>query len=169
MISETEAPVGTLLKFKVQDFDNSFANEKDVFTTVSGEWATYHWDFAGDPPVYDIITLMLGYDVLNDASADATFFFDDIQQTAGTTGLNEDSPLVGVHSFPNPASEMWTISSENESITAVTLFDMHGKEVFQVQPNNERASIDVSSFPSGVYVAIVSTPFGTGALKVLVK
>ncbi|HKL39437.1 MAG TPA: T9SS type A sorting domain-containing protein, partial [Cryomorphaceae bacterium] len=164
----TEAPVGTLLKLKVQDIDNSFANEKDVFTTVSGEWATYSWDFAGDPPVYDIITLMPGYATLNDASANATFYFDDIQQT-GPTGLRELTRLEGVHTFPNPAKDHVTISSEKEVIQTIILFDSQGREVLALQPNNRNVLIDVAALPSGLYVAKVSTTRQVGTLKVVVE
>jgi hypothetical protein len=165
----TEAPVGTLLKLKVQDIDNSFANEKDVLTTVSGAWATYSWNFAGDPPVYDIITLMLGYGTLNNASADATFFFDDIQQTAGTTGIDEYSKLRGVQVFPNPAKDYVTISSESEQMNTIILFDTQGREILALQPNNQSVSIDVATLPRGLYVAQISTARQVGALKLMVE
>jgi hypothetical protein len=164
----TEAPVGTLLKLKVEDTNVSFANEKDVFTTVSGDWATYSWDFAGDPPVYDIITLMLGYATLNDASANATFYFDDIQQTSGTTGLGEISELKGVIGYPNPASDYLIISSEVEPVTSVRLYDMSGREVLAVQPNGQRMQIETAGFEKGLYVAQISTTTQTGSLKVVI-
>lgn len=79
----TDAPVGTILKFKVESTESGAANERDAFTTVSGGWATYTWDFAGDPPVYNVITLMLGYGSIGDASPSSTFLIDDIEQVAG--------------------------------------------------------------------------------------
>jgi hypothetical protein len=164
----TEAPVGTLLKLKVEDTNNSFANERDVFTTVSGGWATYSWDFAGDPPVYDIITLMLGYATLNDASANATFYFDDIQQT-GPTGISEFSENDGVRYFPNPARDQVRIVSENGQIQNLVLFDMSGREVFAIQPNTNTVLIDLSAFPSGMYVAKVTTTDRVGSLKIMVE
>lgn len=164
----TEAPVGTLLKLKVEDTNVSFANEKDVFTTVSGDWATYSWDFTGDPPVYDIITLMLGYATLNDASANATFYFDDIQQTSGTTGLGEISELKGVIGYPNPASDYLIISSEVEPVTSVRLYDMSGREVLAVQPNGQRMQIETNGIEKGLYVAQISTTTQSGSLKVVI-
>ncbi len=164
----TEAPVGTLLKLKVEDTNVSFANEKDVFTTVSGDWATYSWDFTGDPPVYDIITLMLGYATLNDASANATFYFDDIQQTSGTTGLGEISELKGVIGYPNPASDYLIISSEVEPVTSVRLYDMSGREVLAVQPNGQRMQIETNGIEKGFYVAQISTTTQSGSLKVVI-
>lgn len=83
----TDAPVGTLLKFKVESTGSGAANERDALTTVSGGWATYTWDFAGDPPVYNVVTLMLGYGSVGDASPTSTFLIDDIQQVAGPTPI----------------------------------------------------------------------------------
>ena len=57
----TEAPVGTLLKFKLESNVAGFAKEQDAYTTVSGGWATYIWDLSnGDAPIYNVITLMVG-------------------------------------------------------------------------------------------------------------
>ncbi|HKL03709.1 MAG TPA: T9SS type A sorting domain-containing protein, partial [Cryomorphaceae bacterium] len=167
----TEAPVGTLLKLKVEDTNESFANEKDVFTTVSGEWATYTWDFAGDPPVYDIITLMLGYATLNDASANATFLFDDIEQTNPTLSdrVGEGSILKGVHSFPNPAKDQITIVSKNEVMQIITLFDLLGNRVFSLQPNSKMAHLDVTRLASGVYLAQINTATQRCSLKIVLE
>lgn len=164
----TDAPVGTLLKFKVQAPNNEFANERDVFTTVSGEWATYFWDFAGDPPVYNVLTLMLGYSTPNDASPSATYYFDDIQQS-GPNSLSEFSKLDGVRSFPNPAKDQVTISSDSEQINTIILFDIQGREVLALQPNNQNVSMDVSALPSGLYVAQISTASQVGTLKLMIK
>jgi hypothetical protein len=79
----TDAPVGTVLKLKVESTTSGAANERDAFTTVSGGWATYTWDFAGDPPVYNVLTFMYGYGTIGDASATSTFLIDDITQVTG--------------------------------------------------------------------------------------
>ena len=165
----TDAPVGTLLKLKVQDFDNSFANERDVFTTVSGGWATYSWDFSGDPPVYDIITLMLGYSTPNDASANATFLFDDIEQTNGIVGMDELSQLKGVMCFPNPAKDRLTFSSEENTIVQITLLDILGNTVTVLSPNSLNANIDIADFAAGVYIAKISTNTQVGSIKLIIE
>ena len=79
----TDAPVGTVLKLKVESTTSGAANERDAYTTVSGGWATYTWDFAGDPPVYNVLTFMYGYGTIGDASPASTFLIDDITQVAG--------------------------------------------------------------------------------------
>ena len=167
----TEAPVGTLLKFKVESTASGAANERDVFTTVSGAWETYSWDFTGDPPVYNVLTLMLGYATPNDASPNATFLFDDIDQTLPVLGIgnNQISQLEGVYAYPNPAQSTLTIRSEYENIEQINLFDMLGKQVSVFYPNSPNMTIDVAHLSKGIYIAKVSTPAGVGSIKLSIE
>ena len=49
----TTAPVGTLVKMKVESGAGS--EEKDALTTVSGDWETLTWDFTGTPTNFNEI------------------------------------------------------------------------------------------------------------------
>ncbi|MBC8753359.1 T9SS type A sorting domain-containing protein [Kordia sp. YSTF-M3] len=167
----TDAPVGTLLKFKVESTDAGFANERNVNTTVSGGWATYHWDFAGDPPVYNVLTFMLGYATPNDASANATFLFDDIIQTTSilSTGNDQVLNMDDIYSYPNPAKDRLTIRAENKTIERIALFDILGNQVIVLQPNSLEVTIDVASYASGMYIAKVSTATGIKSMKLIIE
>lgn len=167
----TDAPVGTLLKFKVESTASGAANERNALTTVSGAWETYYWDFAGDPPVYNVLTLMLGYATTNDASPNATFFFDDIEQTSSTLSIDNSDPtnMDGVHGYPNPAKNIFTISSDNKTFKTVALYDILGNQVMVVHPNNREVIINVSDFTSGIYIAKIVTSTGVGSIKVIIE
>jgi hypothetical protein len=165
----TDAPVGTLLKFKVESTETGAANERDMFTTVSGAWETYSWDFAGDPPVYNVLTLMLGYATTNDASPNATFLFDDIEQTVSIVSTDQLSNLEGLSCYPNPAKDRLTITSDNKTIETIVLFDLLGRQVTVVHPNSREVTIDVADFARGVYIAKISTPSGMGSLKLMIE
>ena len=166
----TDAPVGTILKFKLENIvPNAFGKEEDALTTVSGEWATYTWDLSNaDSPIYDVLTFMLGYNGANDASANATFLFDDIQIVAN---LSDGNDLIlnmdDVSTYPNPAKDKVTISSKNASIKTIVLFDILGNQVLEVLPNSREISIDIVNFASGIYIAKVSTERGTGSVKII--
>ena len=169
----TDAPVNTLLKFKLESSPpENFGKEQDVLTTVSGEWATYTWDLSnGDNPIYDVLTLMLGYNGSNDASANATFLFDDIEQvdTSLSNGNDESFNMDGVISYPNPAKNLMTISSENKTIQTVAIFDILGNQVNVLYPNSREVIIDVSGLSSGLYIARILTPSGVGNLKFIIE
>jgi len=167
----TEAPVGTLLKFKIESNVAAFADERNAYTTVSGEWATYTWDFTNfDSPIYNVFTLMLGYATPNDASANATFLFDDIEQTV-TLSNGDDllSGIDGVFGYPNPAKNLFKITSKNKILERITLFDIRGYQVLDLIPNKLEASIDVSNFANGIYIAKIATPKGVGSIKLIVE
>ncbi len=124
----SDAPVGTMLKLKVESTTTGAANERDAFTTVSGGWVTYTWDFAGDPPVYDVITFMYGYGTIGDASPSSTFLIDDIQQVTG-------APPIPTTSLP--------INFENAVSTAYFLdFDGAGATVISNPQNTSANSSD---------------------------
>jgi hypothetical protein len=167
----TDAPVGSLLKFKLESNETPVGKEQDVLTTVSGGWATYTWDLSnGDVPIYNVLTLMLGYNGASDSSANATFLFDDIQQVATLSdGIDQTLNLDDISIYPNPAKDILTISSKNKSIKTIALFDILGNQVTVLNPNSLSATIDVSDFASGIYIARISTPTATGSLKVVIE
>jgi hypothetical protein len=167
----TDAPVGTLMKFKLESNIADFGKEQDAFTTVSGEWATYTWDLSnGDNGIYNVLTLMLGYATPNDASANATFLFDDIEQVATLSdGIDQTFNIDEVKSYPNPAKDFLTISSKNKSIKTITLFNILGIQVTTLYPNSREVTIDVSNFASGVYIAKISTLEGVGSIKLILE
>jgi hypothetical protein len=168
----TAAPVGTLLKLKIESNVAGFADERDVLTTVSGEWETYVWDFTNqDNPIYNVITLMLGYATPNDASPNATFLFDDIKQQSGilSNGDNQSFNLDGISAYPIPASDILNIISTDKQIKTITVFDILGNQVLVLQPNSLGVNIDVSHLDSGIYIARIATPGGSGNIKFVVE
>jgi hypothetical protein len=166
----TDAPVGTLLKLKVESTQSGAANEKNVYTVASGEWATYSWDFSsGDPPIYNVLTPMLGYATVNDASPAATFLFDDIELTSTAVGINEVSGIEGLTCFPNPAKDRFVIATGRDAITEIAIYDVRGIEALVIQPNSQNVSIDVSGYASGLYIAKVSTATSLETIRIVVQ
>lgn len=167
----TEAPIGTLLKFKLESNVDNFGKEQDVFTTVSGEWATYSWDLSnGDNGIYNVLTFMLGYATPNDASANATFLFDDIEQVATLSNGNDQIfNIDDVSSYPNPAKDVLTISSTNEQIKTISLFDILGNTIKILNPNSDEVLMDVSDLASGLYIAKISTLLGSGSIRLIIE
>ncbi|MGK0428051.1 MAG: hypothetical protein ACJAUR_002168, partial [Ulvibacter sp.] len=77
----TTAPVGTTVKFKLEGSGPSV--DVDAFTTVSGEWETLEWIFAGTPNNFNEIVFMFDFGNVGDGSANSTFYLDDVEQVAG--------------------------------------------------------------------------------------
>ena len=167
----TDAPVGTILKFKIESNVAGFADERDALTTVSGQWATYTWDFTNfDSPIYNVLTLMLGYDSPNDASANATFLFDDIERVITLGNGNEqafNSQQLSV--YPNPAKDKVTISSNDTIIKAVVVYDVLGKHLTTLYPKDTDVTINVANFTRGLYIVKVSTLEAEKTIKLIIQ
>jgi hypothetical protein len=167
----TDAPVGTILKFKIESNVAGFADERDALTTVSGQWATYTWDFTNfDSPIYNVLTLMLGYDSPNDASANATFLFDDIERVITLGNGNEQAfNPQQLSVYPNPAKDKVTISSNDTIIKAVVVYDVLGKHLTTLYPKDTDVTINVANFTRGLYIVKVSTLEAEKTIKLIIQ
>lgn len=84
----TTAPVGTIVKFKLE---GNGQTERDVQTTVSGAWEELIWDFTGEPANFNSLVFMFDFGNTGDGSINSTFLFDDIQQLY--RGIQIDLPV----------------------------------------------------------------------------
>lgn len=81
----TTAPVGTIVKFKLE---GSATTERDVQTTMTNEWEIMTWDFTGEPTIFNSIVFMFDFGNVGDGSENSTFLFDDIEQLFGGTQID---------------------------------------------------------------------------------
>lgn len=89
----------------------------------------------------------------------------------GTMGIqDQELNMNGMHMYPNPASELITVSSENNIISDINIFDTTGKLVFkQSDLNKKHANLDVSTLQSGVYYIRSVTSKGIVTQKLVVN
>ena len=74
--------------------------------------------------------------------------------------------------FPNPASDIVTLQMENieeGTVAQITIFDLTGKQVFNMQSTSNLQTIDVSQFAKGMYVIHVNTATENFVQKLQVK
>lgn len=88
----TTAPVGTVVKFKLE---GNGATERDVTTTVSGQWETLTWDFTGTPTDFNYLVFMFDFGNVGDGSENSTFLFDDVEQLFGGEQIDWPATFEG--------------------------------------------------------------------------
>ena len=74
--------------------------------------------------------------------------------------------------FPNPASDIVTLQMENieeGTVAQITIFDLTGKQVFNMQSTSNLQILDVSQFAKGMYVIHVNTTNQNFVQKLQVK
>ncbi len=80
--------------------------------------------------------------------------------------------IANVSIFPNPASDFVTLQMENieeGTVAQITIFDLTGKQVFNMQSTSNLQTIDVSQFAKGMYVIHVNTTTENFVQKLQVK
>jgi hypothetical protein len=81
--------------------------------------------------------------------------------------LNQED-IVNASLYPNPASGMLTIESE-QPMQQINIFNSTGKQVFQKSVNSSTQQLDLSSFSTGLYSVVIITSKGIRRSKLIVE
>lgn len=82
----------------------------------------------------------------------AGYYIDDVSVTLDTTTNINEAEHVQFKIYPNPASDIITIQTEQaQEKTVLQLTDITGRVVFSSLLRNTKTSIDVSALPEGIY------------------
>jgi hypothetical protein len=107
----------------------------------------------------------------------------DLAATAGTwnvtfvrsSGVYSFTPALAVNKFdaksfkayPNPTKGSWNITSGNDDITSVVVYDVLGKAVYAKNSAAKEVSVNATELSKGVYFAKVATANGESTLKLI--
>lgn len=161
----TTAPVGTNVTLKTEK--PFWGVERSVQTTLSGQWETLTFNFAGVPS--DMPSLVFLFDFVagstntGNGSAQSTFYFDDVRFTTIPLSSDELSVLNALRVTPNPTSARWTFSLG--APIRVELCDLQGK-VLAVAEGPDEVVVNAANLPSGTYVARIQSGATTVSQRV---
>lgn len=79
---------------------------------------------------------------------------------------NEDFASSEISFYPNPTRDYVTITS-NDIISKIVVYDILGKQIMELQPDEATTRVDLTAMASGHYLAQVSTENGTRTLKLV--
>ena len=138
-------------------------------------WETLSFDFSnpkdGTPAGAFIYGRILFFPLWNgsgfNASADTTTYLDNITALTSATANLDDKNLFESKVYPNPASDTWTISTQNNLITSVEVFNLLGKRVVSQNNNSTNVAISTQGLTSGIYIARITTEQGTKSVKLI--
>ena len=93
---------------------------------------------------------------LNDSvDNDGIVYIDNVLLTQNSLS-NNSFEFANFSAYPNPTSDSWTISSQNENIKTVEIFNTLGRLVKSIAVNDQYTQINASDLSSGIYFAKVS-------------
>ena len=67
------------------------------------------------------------------------------------TGINEDKGMETVKIYPNPAAGHLFIEGHIDSMGKLEIFNQYGQVVYYEENMSDKAEVDISSWPQGVY------------------
>ena len=171
---------GTPIRLKVENSnDPTQTCETEINTTLAGEWEVMEFDFLNQAPgtqtleiglgfgwTYNMASIFFNFGTEGNTVGEKTYYFDDVYFGEFIVGTN-DLELQNVEVYPNPSNIQWTIFSKNKKINSIEIFDLQGKLIRTVFPNNEIAIIHAGDFSTGVYIARIFTSEGIGSVQLL--
>jgi hypothetical protein len=172
---------GIPVRLKVENSnDPTQTCETQTLTTVAGTWETLEFDFATEANgtaalsfglqngwTYNMASIFFNFDTDGPTAGEKTYYFDDVKFGADLTNATNLLAIESLTVFPNPTSNEWIITSESAEITTIEVFDLQGKRLVFVTPNNRNTIINAADFAEGVYIAKITTDSGTRSLKLI--
>lgn len=77
----------------------------------------------------------------------------------------EENQLTNLNIYPNPTKGLVFINSKTETIISITVFDVLGKKVLQLNGNIQQ--VDISNLQSGIYFLRITTDSGSLVQKII--
>ena len=102
-----------------------------------------------------------------DSNNGGFLYLDNIVLTKNNPLSIEDTYSFKSIIYPNPASDNLTISTPNNVIKSVEIFNLLGKRVLSQRFNDSQATISVQSLSSGIYLARLTTESGIKTIKLI--
>ena len=170
------SPNSTEFKIKLVDFgaDAAFGGGDDtehelVFSAPkTEEWVNYHIplsDFTGMTSREHIAQMIL----VSAPTGTSVIYVDNVFFSKEANSSVSESDFNRLNIYPNPASSTLNLDLEmnSGSVLGYTITDLNGKVLSN--GTAAQASVDVSTWVSGVYFVNVETTKGSYAQKVLIK
>ena len=96
--------------------------------------------------------LRFKFDFTADPSAPGNYIFiDDINIFDATAGIQTNKTQTDLIMYPNPANNKITLQSSTQ-LGTITICNSLGQIVYQNKTREKNSDIDISAFPSGVYI-----------------
>jgi hypothetical protein len=147
------------------EFTYAFApTDAGTWVSIDTMLSNFNIVSGGSDAISEVLQIVFGSSA---TLAGATVYLDNLYFHKNTTLSTADERFFESRVYPNPASDAWTISTPNNIIRSVQVFNVLGKSVATVFDNDSEASVSVQSLPSGIYLARITTDQGVKTLKLI--
>ena len=82
-------------------------------------------------------------------------------------GLKTVENNSNLNIYPNPATNIVTISNNNQNIESIKRYDLQGRILKTEQVNKSNTQLDISNYQSGTYYFVITTANGSSTKKIM--
>jgi len=149
------------------------ASEVTLDYTTPDVWQELIFDFTGfnsvaNTEVAVFFDIQVDSDVVTDPNLN-TFQIDDFVLGEFATLSTNSFEKIDLTVYPNPTTDFWNISTNNQIISLIEVFDMTGKRLVVEQPQLLSSQIDSSGLGSGTYILKITTDKASTTQKIIKK
>jgi len=139
--------------------------------TTPNVWQKLMFDFSSFSSTNNT-KIALFFDIQTDFDAGVdpaqnVFQIDDYKFGAFASLSTKGFQIDGLSVSPNPTTDTWNISTTNQVINSIEVFNVLGKRVLALQPNSLSLKVDASNLTSGIYITKISTELGVVSKKLI--
>ncbi len=161
-----KGPRAIPILFKVEGAGNT---EVPGNYTTPGVWQKVTWDFSADTSA-NKNKIVVFFDITGAPSTPASndvFLVDNLRFDTLAALSTKGFKIAGLNVYPNPSKNSWNIKTSNINMSAITVYDILGKNVLSLTPNATDAAINGSSLKAGLYFAQIKTANGVSSIKLV--
>jgi hypothetical protein len=166
--------INNTVNVTVNALPNATITRVDDTLTAAEAGATYQWYTCSAGPVYTIIPGETSQSYT--ATAIGSYAVDVTKNGCTTRSTCFDVTTVGTSSFdmnaltvyPNPVVDILSIRY-NEEITAINVYDLSGRLVKQITPNQTEVEVNMSELAAAMYIVKVNAGGNQTEIKVIKK
>ncbi|WJJ95711.1 PKD domain-containing protein [Algibacter luteus] len=166
---DVNGPRTSTLTIKVESGGTEHAVTADY--TTPNVWQTLTFDFSSFSSTNNTkIAVFFDIQTNFDAGVDPAqnvFQIDDYAFGEFASLSTKDFKIEGLATYPNPTTDTWNISTKNQVINSIEVFNILGKRVLDLRPNGLSAEVDASNLNSGIYITKITTELGTQTKKLI--
>lgn len=94
-------------------------------------------------------------------------WYDNFYVYRAATASVKDNDLIESSVYPNPSSNGWNISTPNNVIKSVEVYNLIGKKVLTQKGTGNQVTVPTETLSSGIYIAKINTDIGVKTVKLI--
>jgi hypothetical protein len=167
--TNTAPTVGSRLRLFLRDGIETIGQKNvTINVTVFDQWEEYTFDFTGitlTAASYSTVNLLFDQPDTDLLATGNVYYLDAFQGPSAATLSTNDFELNNtfIVAYPNPVTSSFQIDS-NKSIESLEIYSITGQ---LLKSFSKEANYDISDLATGIYIANISTQFGSKTLRIV--